>query len=148
MFINFYADWCRFSNMLAPVFDEAADKVHAAFPNKGQVVMGKVDCDSENSIATRFHISKYPTLKLIRNGQPAKKEYRGQRSADAFLQFITEQLKDPIREFTDVKELTALESNKRLIIGYFDRRDMKEYENFRRVGSNMKDECHFYAGFG
>lgn len=47
VFINFYADWCRFSNMLAPVFDEAADKVTAEFPTPGRVVMGKVDCDKE-----------------------------------------------------------------------------------------------------
>lgn len=47
VFINFYADWCRFSNMLGPIFDEAADKVSEAFPNPGQVVMGKVDCDKE-----------------------------------------------------------------------------------------------------
>ena len=26
VFINFYADWCRFSNMLAPIWDEFADK--------------------------------------------------------------------------------------------------------------------------
>ena len=24
--INFYADWCRFSNMLSPIWDEFADK--------------------------------------------------------------------------------------------------------------------------
>jgi endoplasmic reticulum resident protein 44 len=33
--------------MLAPIFDEAADKVAAEFPESGQVVMGKVDCDRE-----------------------------------------------------------------------------------------------------
>lgn len=27
VFINFYADWCRFSNLLQPIFDEAADLV-------------------------------------------------------------------------------------------------------------------------
>lgn len=27
VFINFYADWCRFSNLLQPIFDEAADMV-------------------------------------------------------------------------------------------------------------------------
>lgn len=27
VFINFYAEWCRFSNLLQPIFDEAADKV-------------------------------------------------------------------------------------------------------------------------
>ncbi|CAB0008481.1 unnamed protein product [Nesidiocoris tenuis] len=95
--------------MLAPVFDEAADKVRAAFPEAGRVVMGKVDCDKEVSVATRFHISKYPTLKLIRNGQPAKREYRGKRSAEAFLEFITKQLEDPIKEFTDLAELKKLD---------------------------------------
>lgn len=34
--------------MLAPIFDEAADKVVAEFPSAGQVVMGKVDCDKES----------------------------------------------------------------------------------------------------
>lgn len=77
VFINFYAEWCRFSNILQPIFDDAADKVTALFPEQGRVVMGKVDCDKENTIATRFHISKYPTLKVIRNGQPTKREFRG-----------------------------------------------------------------------
>jgi endoplasmic reticulum resident protein 44 len=29
VFINFYADWCRFSNLLAPIWDEGADKIAA-----------------------------------------------------------------------------------------------------------------------
>lgn len=48
MFINFYAQWCRFSNVLAPIFDEAADKVRDEFPQPGKVVMAKVDCDRES----------------------------------------------------------------------------------------------------
>jgi hypothetical protein len=61
------------------------------------------------SVATRFHITKYPTLKVIRNGQPTKREYRGQRSAEAFLSFIQKQLADPIKEFADLKELKDLD---------------------------------------
>lgn len=34
--------------MLAPIFDEAADKVTQEFTQPGQVVMGKVDCDKES----------------------------------------------------------------------------------------------------
>ena len=33
--------------MLAPIFDEAADKVAADFTEPGKVVMGKVDCDKQ-----------------------------------------------------------------------------------------------------
>lgn len=148
VFINFYAEWCRFSNLLQPVFDEAADKVRAAFPEAGKVVMGKVDCDQQSEIAQRFHITKYPTLKIIRNGQPTKREYRGQRSADAFLDFVKKQLEDPIKEFHNVKELDNLDTKKRIIVGYFDRRDQQEYQTFRRVATNLKEDCHFHVGFG
>lgn len=33
-------------------------------------------------------------------------------------------------------------------IGYFDRRDQPEYSIFRRVASNLKEDCQFFAGFG
>lgn len=148
VFINFYADWCRFSNMLAPIFDDAAEKVAAEFKEPGQVVMGKVDCDREGSVATRFHITKYPTLKVIRNGQPTKREYRGQRSAEAFISFIKKQLADPIKEFTNLKELESIDEKKRTVIGYFPRKDVSEYNNFRRVATNLKEDCQFFVGFG
>lgn len=47
-----------------PIFDEAAEAISKEFPEAGKVVMGKVDCDRESSVATRFHITKYPTLKV------------------------------------------------------------------------------------
>lgn len=148
MFLNFYADWCRFSNMLQPIFEEAAVEIHKAFPDPGQVVMGKVDCDAETAIASRFQISKYPTLKVIVNGQPAKREYRGARTAAAFVEFIKKQLQDPVIEFQQLRDLEQLDAKKRIIVGYFDRRDQPEYQIFRRVALNLKDDCKFYVGFG
>jgi endoplasmic reticulum resident protein 44 len=99
--VNFYADWCRFSNLLAPIWDEAAALVAKEFTSTGRVLLGKVDCDSEGSVATRFHITKYPTLKIFRNGQVTKREYRGQRSAEAFLAFVKKQLEDPVKEYKE-----------------------------------------------
>lgn len=146
--INFYADWCRFSNLLQPIFDEAADKVKEAFPESGKVVFAKVNCDVESAIAAKYHITKYPTLKVIRNGQVTKKEYRGQRSAEAFVDYAKKQLEDPIKEFVSLKDLDKLDDKKRIIIGYFDRRDQEEYQIFRRVATNLKEDCHFHVGFG
>ncbi|XP_051163714.1 endoplasmic reticulum resident protein 44 isoform X2 [Leptopilina boulardi] len=148
VFINFYADWCHFSNLLSPTFDEAADKIKEKFSQLGQVVVGKVDCDKQETIASRFQITKYPTLKLVRNGQPVKREYRGQRSAQAFLDFIEKQLEDPIKEFHDLKDLSNLDNKKRMLIGYFDRKDVPQYETYRRVATNLKDDCQFHVGFG
>lgn len=148
VFINFYADWCRFSNILAPTWDETADKVKEQFPDEGRVVVGKVDCDAESSIASRFHITKYPTLKLLRNGQATKREYRGQRSADAFANYIKEQLRDPIKILESLDEIKDLEETKRTVIGYFEKQDSPEYELFRKIAINLKDDCQFLAGFG
>lgn len=146
--INFYADWCRFSNLLGPIFDEAADKVAEAFPEQGRVVFGKVDCDQENGISSRFHITKYPTLKVMRNGQPAKREYRGQRSADAFLSFVQKQLEDPIHEFKDLAETQVFNKTDRVVIGYFNSNNEPEYKTFRKVATTLKEDCKFYVGFG
>ncbi|KAB7503072.1 Endoplasmic reticulum resident protein 44 [Armadillidium nasatum] len=148
VFINFYADWCRFSNMLAPTWDEAADRIKKDHPEEGKVVIGKVDCDTETSIASRFHITKYPTLKLLRNGQAAKREYRGQRSSEAIAEFITEQLRDPITKITSLDDLKKVDEKKRIIIGYFEKENLPEYNVFKRVALNLKEDCEFYAGFG
>lgn len=87
-------------------------------------------------------------MKIVRNGQLTKREYRGQRSAEAFLEFVKKQLEDPIKEFSSLKDLETLDAKKRIIIGYFDRRDQMEYNTFRKVASSLKEECQFHVGFG
>ncbi|XP_037085694.1 endoplasmic reticulum resident protein 44-like [Pollicipes pollicipes] len=145
VFVNFYADWCRFSNMLAPVWDSAADLATSRFDG-GRVVMGKVDCDQQDGIASRFHISKYPTLKLLRNGHPAKSEYRGQRSAEALVRFLEDELRDPVRVINATSDLR--EEKKGQVIGYFESRASTNYQSFQRMATALKDECHMIAGFG
>lgn len=110
--------------------------------------MCKVDCDIEVDIAKRFKISKYPTLKVSLNGDVMKREYRGQRSSEALAEFVRDQLMDPIIVATHFDELKNLDSKKRSIIAYFNRQDTPEYNIYRRVAANLKDECNFYAGFG
>ena len=145
--INFYADWCRFSNMLAPIWDEGADKVAAQLGGM-KVVMGKVDCDKEGSLGSRFHITKYPTIKYVQHGVLAKKEYRGQRSAEAFLDFVRQHVQDPIAELTGLEQLQSLDEKKRHLVGYFDSKDSGDYQNFQKVSRALKEDCSFHAGFG
>lgn len=84
----------------------------------------------------------------MRNGQLAKREYRGQRSAESFVKFVEEQTEDPVKEFQDLAELMNMDDTKRYLIGYFEVKTSLEYSNFRRVASNLKDDCVFLAGFG
>ena len=146
MLINFYADWCRFSNMLAPIWDEGADKVAAQLSGM-KVVLGKVDCDKEGSLGQRFHITKYPTIKYVQHGVVAKKEYRGQRSAEAFLDFVRQMVKDPIEEFTSLDQVQNMNEKRRHLIGYFDSKESPDYENFVKVSRALKEDCVFHIGF-
>jgi endoplasmic reticulum resident protein 44 len=61
------------------------------------------------TIASQYRINKYPTLKLFRNGQMVKKEYRGQRSADSLANFIREELRDPVVEHNTLESMDGVE---------------------------------------
>uniref|UniRef100_G3MLT3 Thioredoxin domain-containing protein n=1 Tax=Amblyomma maculatum TaxID=34609 RepID=G3MLT3_AMBMU len=144
VFLNFYADWCRFSQILAPVFEEAAKSVHEVTKEPNKVLFGKVDCDRETSIAAKHRITKYPTLKLVRNGMVMKREYRGQRSAEAMKNYILEMLKDQVVEVPHEAEAEHVEEKKAALLGYFAGKDTEAYTTFRRVASDLRDDCNFY----
>jgi endoplasmic reticulum resident protein 44 len=149
VFINFYADWCRFSNMLEPIWNEAADKLKEELGPElsGKAMFGKVDSDKEGNLARRYHISKYPTLKLIKFGALAKREYRGQRSVEAFVTYIKEQVQDPIKQFHTLDELKELEQKKRKIIGYYRSNTSPTYAEFKKLSMHLKDDCEFHVTF-
>lgn len=65
--------------------------------------------DFSDEVSQKYHISKYPTLKLFRHGRLAKREYRSQRSKDAFIQFIREQLKDPVVQLPGPADVAKLD---------------------------------------
>lgn len=145
VFVNFYANWCRFSQMLDPIYNELADKVAREYPQPGLVVIGKVDCDSEGALAAKYHVNKYPTLKLYRYGQMTKKEYRGARQADAFMDFIKKQLESSVQKISGPSDLLTLDAKKRYVVGHFDSDQSENYRTFAKVANLLRDECHFVA---
>ncbi|XP_029928024.1 endoplasmic reticulum resident protein 44 [Myripristis murdjan] len=146
--VNFYADWCRFSQMLHPIFEEASNVVREEYPDTKQVVFARVDCDQHPDIAQRYRITKYPTLKLFRNGMMMKREYRGQRSVAAIADFIRQQKVDPVKEILSLEEVNTIDRSKRNIIGYFESKDSENYHTFEKVANILRDDCMFSAAFG
>uniref|UniRef100_A0A8C7QC84 Endoplasmic reticulum protein 44 n=1 Tax=Oncorhynchus mykiss TaxID=8022 RepID=A0A8C7QC84_ONCMY len=139
---------CRFSQMLQPIFEEASNIAREEFPDVTQVVFARVDCDQHSDIAQRYRISKYPTLKLFRNGMMMKREYRGQRSVTAIADFIRQQKVDPIKEIHSLEEVNSADRDRRNIIGYFDQKDSENYHTFEKVANILRDDCVFLAAFG
>uniref|UniRef100_F6YRS8 Thioredoxin domain-containing protein n=1 Tax=Ciona intestinalis TaxID=7719 RepID=F6YRS8_CIOIN len=148
VFVNFYADWCRFSQMLAPIFEQTAEKIATEYPTPGMVTLAKVDCDRQGGIAQQYHVSKYPTMKLFYNGKPAKREYRGNRTPDGIAAFIRDHLKDPVKEFANLDVIYELPRQKRNVVGYFTSKESEEFKVFNNVAKILKDDCDFHAGFG
>ncbi|XP_068425462.1 endoplasmic reticulum resident protein 44 [Clinocottus analis] len=146
--VNFYADWCRFSQMLHPIFEEASNIAREEFPETKQVVFARVDCDQHSDIAQRYRITKYPTLKLFRNGMMMKREYRGQRSVAAIAEFIRQQQVDPVKEIKSMEEVNTLDRSKRNVIAYFEKRDSDNYHTYEKVSNILRDDCTFLAAFG
>jgi len=145
VFVNFYANWCRFSQMLDPIYNDLADKVAKEFPQHGHIAIGKIDCDADNALAVKYHVNKYPTLKLFRHGVLTKREYRGARNVDMFLDFIRKQVVTSITKLSSPSDLYTLDTKKRYVVGHFDDENSDNYKTFTKVASLLRDECNFIA---
>jgi len=72
-------------------------------------------CVFSADIASQYQVSKYPTLKLFRYGQPTKREYRGQRSVTSIASFVEDQLSDPVHFVNDIADLNNIDVSPPLI---------------------------------
>ena len=78
--LDFWAVWCGPCKMIAPILTEIAGE-------REDLVIGKVDVDSEMELAMEFGISSIPTLVVIKNGVPAAKAV-GYMPKDKILQLL------------------------------------------------------------
>ena len=98
------------------------------------------------TLGTRFHISKYPTLKLLMNGKVMKREFRGQRSTEAIVQHVKDLLKDPIKHIQNFDEFNKIDETKASLIAYSNSppNTLQEYNLYRKVAIDLRDDCDFY----
>ena len=59
--IEFYANWCGPCKMLSPIIDEIAEE-------RDDVIVGKINVDSEPELAEKFGVFSIPTLVIIKDG--------------------------------------------------------------------------------
>ena len=64
--LDFWAVWCGPCKMIAPLLTQIAEE-------REDVVIGKVDVDSEMELAMQFGVTSIPTLVVIKNGHPVNK---------------------------------------------------------------------------
>jgi len=101
-------------------------------------------------------VNKYPTMKLFRRGTVSKREYRGQRSVEAFSEYLNDQMRSPVVKFQKNEDYEkgvngVARMNRfaeRNVVGYFENEHSTAYQTFESLAGNLKDDCKFWAGIG
>ena len=62
--VDFWAEWCGPCKMIAPILEELAGEMD------GDLVIGKLDVDENQSTAMAYGVMSIPTLLLFKNGEP------------------------------------------------------------------------------
>ena len=63
LLVQFYAPWCGHCQQLAPTWEKVADKIGR------DVAVGKLDCTQYQTLAQKYGIRGFPTIKFFRNGK-------------------------------------------------------------------------------
>jgi len=85
VFVMFYAPWCGHCNNMKPAYVEVAKDVNIEQKANGKVAA--VDCTTNPSIAKKYGVKGYPTLKMFQHGKEFT-AYKGPRTSEAILDFI------------------------------------------------------------
>lgn len=66
--IDFWAEWCGPCRMVGPMVDELATEY------QDKVIVGKVDVDNNDEVASKYGIRNIPTILFIKNGEVVDKQ--------------------------------------------------------------------------
>lgn len=79
--VDFWAPWCGPCRMVGPVVHDISVEYD------GQIKVGKVNVDEEESLAIKFNINSIPSLLLFEDGKLVK-QVVGYQSKENLIKFI------------------------------------------------------------
>jgi thioredoxin 1 len=66
--VDFWAEWCGPCRVISPIVSEIAEDY------KDQIVVGKLDVDTNPAVSSKYGIRNIPTILFFKNGQVADKQ--------------------------------------------------------------------------
>ncbi|CAD8179388.1 unnamed protein product [Paramecium pentaurelia] len=140
--VEFYAPWCGHCKKLAPEYSAAAAELKKQ-GGDNYVPLAKVDATAESSVAEKFSIQGYPTLKFFINGQPI--DYEGGRTQADIVAWINKKSGPPSNELNSVQDLEKfLErvSSSPIIVFFGSQEDDNDFQTFKAV-AQQNDKVTF-----
>ncbi|KAJ8782833.1 hypothetical protein J1605_009441 [Eschrichtius robustus] len=83
--LEFYAPWCGHCKQFAPEYEKIATTLKE---NDPPIAVAKIDATSESALASRFDVSGYPTIKILKKGQAV--DYEGSRTQEEIVAKVKE----------------------------------------------------------
>uniref|UniRef100_A0A061SM56 Protein disulfide-isomerase n=1 Tax=Tetraselmis sp. GSL018 TaxID=582737 RepID=A0A061SM56_9CHLO len=124
--VEFYAPWCGHCKALAPEYSKAA-KTLSSYDE--DVVLAKVDATEEKSLAEKFSIKGYPTLKWFVDGKPS--EYTGGRDEKTIVSWIKKKTGPAAATVATADELAKAEKGENVVVlGFFNKFEGASYDAF------------------
>lgn len=75
--LEFYAPWCGHCKQFAPEYEKIASTLK---DNDPPIAVAKIDATSASMLASKFDVSGYPTIKILKKGQAV--DYDGSRTQE------------------------------------------------------------------
>nr|CAA68777.1 unnamed protein product [Mus musculus] len=83
--LEFYAPWCGHCKQFAPEYEKIASTLK---DNDPPIAVAKIDATSASMLASKFDVSGYPTIKILKKGQAV--DYDGSRTQEEIVAKVRE----------------------------------------------------------
>ena len=92
LILYFYTQWCPYCKQSLPDINKFEDYISGLnAENSYKITLTKIDCDENSSMADKYKIQGYPTIKLIYKGKVY--DYNAKPNYENLIQFLETSIK-------------------------------------------------------